>query len=144
MDQKPEGSHSTIGCKFSLSSYLVSHHNKKAGYVLLCVILTFQRWGDHKNPSLAHTDSMSEDEEYTSEGEDSENDVLSDIPGGLSEEVVPKAAPLSSISSDDTSALSSVGGATCSLQKLSFGNDTLLRDPDGKHFLIVNEHNWNL
>ncbi|XP_065915827.1 oxysterol-binding protein-related protein 9-like [Dysidea avara] len=87
------------------------------------------RWGDHKNPNLSHTDSLSEEEEYTSEGEDDEGDTLSDIPSGLSEEVVPKATPLTSISSDDTSALSSLGGATCSLQKFSF-NDGALNDPD--------------
>jgi len=75
---------------------------------------------------------MSEEEEYTSEGEEDEGDIVSDIPSGLSEEVVPKVAtPLTSISSDDTSALSSVGGASCSLQKLSF-NDGALNDPDGK------------
>jgi len=74
---------------------------------------------------------MSEEEEYTSEGEEDEGDTVSDIPSGLPEEVVPKATPLTSISSDDTSALSSVGGASCSLQKLSF-NDGALNDPDGK------------
>ena len=94
------------------------------------IIVSFQRWGDHKNPNLSHTDSLSEEEEYTSEGEDDEGDTLSDIPSGLSEEVVPKATPLTSISSDDTSALSSLGGATCSLQKFSF-NDGALNDPDG-------------
>ena len=98
-----------------------------------------QRRGDKldtKNTQLVHTDTLSEDEEVISgtEGEDSEVDLLANQScESHNDDVIPKmSSPLASVSSDEASTLSSVGGATCSsIVKLGLYGHVLTEDPDG-------------
>ena len=93
---------------------------------------------DTKNAHLIHTDTISEDEENISgtEGEDSEVDLLADVPSAPShsttDDVIPTiSSPLASVSIGGASVLSSVGRASSSIVKLGPSDQVLTEDPDG-------------
>lgn len=108
------------------------------------VLLSIQRRGDKvhtKNAHLAHSDTISEEEENASgtEGEDSEVDLLADAhEASHTTDVIPRVlSPLASVSSGEASVLSSVGGASSSIVKLGPSDHVLMEDPDGMRLKIA-------